>query len=83
MEKVYFEEVNGKKIFCYFSDVETSDKKIVIMSHGFRGSSLGPARQFVDFQKLLNKEGYSVLRLTNHMVAIPRKIILTFRIKNG
>lgn len=32
------------------------------MSHGFRGSSDGPARQFVDFQRLLNKEGFSVLR---------------------
>lgn len=32
------------------------------MSHGFRGSSDDPARQFVDFQRLLNKEGFSVLR---------------------
>ena len=52
MEKVYFEEVNGKKIFCHFSDPQTPEKKIVIMSHGFRGSSEGPARQFVDFQRL-------------------------------
>ncbi len=35
---------------------------MVIMSHGFRGSSDGPARQFVDFQRLLNKEDFSVLR---------------------
>jgi len=62
MEKVYFEEINNKKIFCYFSEPGISQKKMVIMSHGFRGSSLGPARQFVDFQKILNKEGYSVLR---------------------
>lgn len=32
------------------------------MVHGFRGTSVGPARQFVDFQRILNKEGYSVLR---------------------
>lgn len=62
MEKVYFEEINGKKIFCYFSEPQPSQKKIVIMSHGFRGASPGPARQFVDFQRLLNKEGFSVLR---------------------
>ncbi len=62
MEKVYFEEINGKKIFCYFSEPEQSQKKIVIMSHGFRGANTGPARQFVDFQRLLNKEGFSVLR---------------------
>lgn len=62
MEQVYFEKTNGKKIFCYFSEPNPSQKKIVIMSHGFRGASPGPARQFVDFQRLLNKEGFSVLR---------------------
>src|SRR3989344_3999356 len=61
-DKVYFEEVNGKKIFCVLSESELNQKKIVIMSHGFRGSSTGPARTFVDFQRLLNKEGFSVLR---------------------
>jgi len=32
------------------------------MSHGFRGSSVSSARNFVDFQRILNKEGFSVLR---------------------
>lgn len=62
MENVSLEEINGKKIFYLFSSGSTEDKKVVIMSHGFRGTSVGPARQFVDFQKLLNKEGISVLR---------------------
>lgn len=62
MESVFFENLNGKKIFCYFSEPENSNRKIVIMSHGFRGSSVGSARTFVDFQRILNKEGYSVLR---------------------
>jgi esterase/lipase len=61
-EKVYFEKVNGKQIFCNFSDPENSQKKIVIMSHGFRGSSVSSSRTFVDFQRILNKEGFSVLR---------------------
>ncbi len=60
--KVYFEEINGKKIFCIFSEPDEPTRKIIIMSHGFRGSSIGPARQFVDFAQLLLKEGYSVLR---------------------
>lgn len=60
--KLYFECVRDKKIFCIFSEANVSNKKIVIMSHGFRGSNIGPARQFVDFQRILNKEGYSVLR---------------------
>lgn len=62
MEQVFFEKVNGKKIFCLLSQPTTSIRKIVIMSHGFRGSNIGPARQFVDFQKVLDKEGYWVLR---------------------
>ena len=61
MEKVFFETLNNKKIFCYLAEVPDS-KKIVIMSHGFRGTSTSPARTFVDFQRILNKEGYSVLR---------------------
>lgn len=60
MDKVFFEKINGKKVFCVFS--ESTTKKLVIMSHGFRGDCNGPARQFVDFQRILRKEGYSVLR---------------------
>lgn len=59
---VYFEEVNAKRIFCCLAEPESTTKKIVIMSHGFRGSSIGPARQFVDFEQLLLKEEYAVLR---------------------
>lgn len=61
-EKIYFEQINGKNVFCDFSEPENSQKKLVIMSHGFRGSSVGPARTFVDFQRILNKNGFSVLR---------------------
>ncbi|MDD3999029.1 MAG: alpha/beta hydrolase [Candidatus Shapirobacteria bacterium] len=61
-EKVFFEVVNNIKIFCTLLEPENNQKKIVIMNHGFRGSSIGPARTFVDFSRLLGKEGYSVLR---------------------
>lgn len=60
--KVFFENVNGKQIFCILSEPQASSNKIVIMSHGFRGSSVGPARTFVDFTKILTENGYSVLR---------------------
>lgn len=63
MEKVFFENIKNKKIFCYLSEPNSSQKKIIIMIHGFRGSNIGPARQFVDFQRLLNNEGFSVLRI--------------------
>lgn len=59
---VSFENINGKKIFNIFTRPGKSTKKVVIMSHGFRGSSVGPARTFVDFEKHLLKEGFSVLR---------------------
>ncbi len=62
MKQVFFKEVQGKKIFCYYSKPNLTTKKIVIMSHGFRSTNVGPARQFIDFQKILNKEGFAVLR---------------------
>ena len=62
MNTMYSEIINGKKIVCYLSEPETSQHKIVIMSHGFRSSSLGPARSFVDFSRILVERGFSVLR---------------------
>lgn len=57
-----FEILNNKKVFNILTEPETLNKKLVIMSHGFRGSSIGPARTFVDFENILLKEGFSVLR---------------------
>jgi pimeloyl-ACP methyl ester carboxylesterase len=62
IDKVYFEEVDEKKIFCVLSEPDPNQKRIVIISHGFRGSSTGPARTFVDFARILNKNGFSTLR---------------------
>ncbi len=59
---IFFEKINGKKIFSVLEEPEKSQKKLVIMSHGFRGSSTGPARSFVNFSRALNKEGFSTLR---------------------
>ena len=61
-EKVWFEIINNKKVFCVLSEPENNQKKIVIMSHGFRGSSIGSARTFVDFSRILIENGFSVLR---------------------
>jgi hypothetical protein len=60
--QVSFETIKGKKVFQVITEPETFEKKIVIMSHGFRGSSIGPARTFVDFENLLIKNGFSSLR---------------------
>lgn len=60
--QVSFEIVNSKKVFQVFTQPDISQKRIVIMSHGFRGSSIGPARTFVDFERLLITNGFSVLR---------------------
>lgn len=61
-EKIFFDIIGDKKIFCVLSEFDPHQKKIVIMSHGFRGSSIGPARTFVDFARLLNKKGFSTFR---------------------
>ncbi len=64
-DKVFFESANGKQIFCCLSEPTqppASQKRLVIMSHGFTGSSTGPGRTFVDFARLLVREGFSVLR---------------------
>lgn len=60
--QVSFETINGEKIFQIITEPDICEKKIVIMSHGFRGSSIGPARSFVDFEHLLIANGFSVLR---------------------
>jgi len=61
-EKVWFEIINNKQVFCILSKPENSQNKMVIMSHGFRGSNIGPARTFVDFGRILTENGFSVLR---------------------
>lgn len=60
--KVFFKKINNKNIFCHFTEPSNSNNKVIIMCHGFRGSSLGPARTFVNFEKKLIDKGYSVLR---------------------
>lgn len=62
MKSIGFEKINQKNIFFILDEPNEDSKKIVIMSHGFRGSSLGPARTFVNFTKVINDSGIGVLR---------------------
>lgn len=62
MQTVALEIVNSKKIFTTFSTPDIKINKLLIMLHGFRGSSLGPARQFVDFERILLKNNIAVFR---------------------
>ena len=59
---VGFETINGKKVFNLVTEPDIPQQKIVVMSHGFLGTSIGPARTFVDFEQLLLEAGFSVLR---------------------
>jgi esterase/lipase len=61
-DQAFFEVVNNKKVFAVFSEADSTQKRMVIMSHGFKGTSTGPARSFVDFSRILVAKGYSVLR---------------------
>jgi len=62
MKQVGFEKINNKDVFNILTEPEKKTNKLVVMSHGFRGTSIGPARSFVDFETELLKEGFSVLR---------------------
>ena len=64
MQNIGFELVQNKKIFFISNELDT--KKIVILSHGFRGSNIGPAREFVEFEALLNLAGFSTLRFDQY-----------------
>ncbi|HET9017219.1 MAG TPA: alpha/beta fold hydrolase [Thermomicrobiaceae bacterium] len=57
-----FITVGEKAVFCCLSVPETPSPNIVIMSHGFRGTNVGPARTFVNFERQLTRQGYTVLR---------------------
>lgn len=59
---VSFEKINNKKVFQILTEPNISSKKIVIMNHGFRGTSIGPSRSFVDFESLLIEKNFAVLR---------------------
>ena len=62
MKTVGFEPIGNKRIFFILTEPKKTQNEMVIMNHGFRGSSTGPARTFVDFEKVLFKNGFSVLR---------------------
>jgi esterase/lipase len=61
-ETVKFESIRGKNIFTIFSEPENGSKSVVILNHGFKGSSVGASRSFVNFTRLLVENGISVLR---------------------
>ena len=61
-DHVFFQNIRNKRIFCHLSEPLESTEKLVIMCHGFKGDSTGPARGFVSFSRLLAQHGYSVLR---------------------
>lgn len=59
---IYFETIQGKNIFCFLHQPDVPQKKIVIMSHGFEGTSTGDSRAFVSFARILVAHGITVLR---------------------
>ncbi len=63
MKKTFLQDkIKGKNIFSILTEPKKTQKKLVIMSHGFRGTSVGPARSFVNFTKVLVENGFSTLR---------------------
>jgi pimeloyl-ACP methyl ester carboxylesterase len=60
--EVFYKNINNQQVFCVHDYATEDSNKIVVFSHGFRSSSLGPARQFVQFSRLLNRNGIEAFR---------------------
>lgn len=52
----------GRQVFTILTEPDTPTARLLIMAQGFRGSSTGPAREFVDLERLLVEEGIACLR---------------------
>jgi dienelactone hydrolase len=60
--KVKLEPIGDHQVFTVLSEPDSPTDKLVIMAHGFRGNSTGPARSFVNFETALIEDGFSCLR---------------------
>lgn len=56
--------MNGYGIFTIFDEVDS--KELVIFCHGYRSSSIGPKRYFVDVCQELSKQGICSLRFDQY-----------------
>ena len=63
-EKVLLENINGQNIFQLMHD--SGSKQIVIFCHGFRGTSVGPSRSFVEIARKLSDKKICSARFDQH-----------------
>ena len=62
IRRATLETIDDHVIFTLLSEPDVPTGRLVIMAHGFRGNSTGPARSFVNFERRLIEAGYSCLR---------------------
>ena len=60
--RVDFVNILGREVFTLLAEPAEATNRLLIMSHGFRGSSIGPAREFFDLERLLVDDGIACLR---------------------
>lgn len=60
--RVELVDLLGREVFTILTEPDHPTDRLLIMSHGFRGSSIGPAREFVDLERLLIDDGIACLR---------------------
>jgi uncharacterized protein len=60
--KVELTNVSGRQVFTILTEPDEPTGRLLIMAHGFRGHSTGPARTFVDLERLLIADGIACLR---------------------
>jgi pimeloyl-ACP methyl ester carboxylesterase len=61
-QRVEFADVLGRRVFTILTEPDEPTDRLLIMSHGFRGESTGPAREFVDLERLLVADSIACLR---------------------
>jgi pimeloyl-ACP methyl ester carboxylesterase len=61
-KRVEFVNILGREVFTILAEPDEATNQLLIMAHGFRGNSTGPARGFVDLERLLVADGIACLR---------------------
>ncbi len=62
MEELAYHEVGNERIAGVFHSASGSERRLVVMAHGFKGSKIGPSRYFVTLAREVALRGISVFR---------------------
>lgn len=61
-ERIYFDDLRGSRVAAVFHQGKGDTRSVIVMAHGFKGSKLGSARNFVDLARNAATRGISTFR---------------------